>query len=396
MTGNHFVGIMGVIVASFVWGSNFTVVRKYDMPADGVHFAFLMSIGIITVGLLTLVSSPMEDGDFEVVFAPCGILGGALWAVGNFLTVPIIQCLGLGVGLAIWAGTNMIVAFLVGAMGLEGIGIDLPREPLTHPFCGGFGVVLAVLALIIFANVKSTVESRASVVNHGEEAGVEELLLSAHSNTATIADGEIEARISPPLEISSQTRGSTMEPEANSGGHYVTTVRVEDENGRAPLGVLMAVLAGTLYGIQFAPLKKWNDKVINNGRIFGHDLPSDTTRALRFFFSQFAGIFMTATAGFVLYCVINKNKPQLVPPEATLPSIICGATWAVGCSAAMLATSELGNTVGFPLVLNFSFLVNSAWSILVFQEIQGRRNLQLFGGAFFLNVMSSLFISISK
>ena len=249
-------------------------------------------------------------------------------------------------------------------------------------------------------DVKSTFESRAIVVNHGEEAGVEELLLSAHINAAT-EDGEAEARILSPLEvsettISSETGGSTMEPEADSGGHYVTTVHAEDENGKAPVGVLMAVLAGTLYGIQFAPLKKWNNKVIKNGNIFGHDLPSDTTRALRFFFSQFAGIFMMATAGFILYCAINKNKPQLVPPEATLPSIICGATWAVGCSAPMLATSELGNTVGFPLVLNFSFLVNSAWSILVFEEIQGRRDLQFFGGAFFLNVMSSLFISISK
>ena len=122
MTGNLAVGITGVIVASIVWGSNFTVVRKYDMPADGVHFAFLMSLGILSVGLLTILSSPVEDGDFEAVFAPCGLVGGALWAAGNFLTVPIIQCIGLGVGLALWAGTNMIVAFVVGAMGLEGVG----------------------------------------------------------------------------------------------------------------------------------------------------------------------------------------------------------------------------------------------------------------------------------
>lgn len=158
----------------------------------------------------------------------------------------------------------------------------------------------------------------------------------------------------------------------------------------------MAVIAGTLYGLQFVPLKIWNNKVIKNGHMFGHDLPPDTIRALRFFFSQFAGIFLMATAGFTLYCVLTKNLPQLVPREATLPAIICGATWAVGCGGAMFATSELGNTVGFPLVLNFSFLVNSAWSILVFKEIQSKRNLQLFGVAFLLNVLSSLFISISK
>ena len=99
---------------------------------------------------------------------------------------------------------------------------------------------------------------------------------------------------------------------------------------------------------------------------------------------------------FVGYCIYTNNRPKLVQPKATLPAIVCGALWSVGCAGAMLATAELGNSVGFPLVLNFSFLINSAWSILVFKEIQGKRNLKLFGGAFLLTLVSSLLISASK
>lgn len=427
MTGNVTVGAIGVLVASILWGSNFIVVRQYDMPADGVCFAFVMSIGILLVGLVTLVSSPMQDGDFEVVLAPCGLLGGALWALGNFLTVPIIQCIGLGVGLAIWAGTNMIVAFLVGAMGLESIGIHLPKETLKHPYYGGLGVVLALCALILFAQVKPNIDAAATtttttttttnqVNDTVEERNEQQEVLLPTRNADVVASSVVDndrdlERPTAPLELSVperedeglRSRRVTAEGDLTNtdSSYHGTTVHVEDgsqprRGNKAPLGIALAVLAGSFYGVMFVPLQQWNDKVTRNGRIFEHDLPSDTIRALRFFFSQFAGIFLAATTGFVLYCGAIKNKPQLIPPNAVVPTILCGVLWAGGCAGAMFATSELGNTVGFPLVLNCSFLVNSFWSVVVFREIQGDRNLKLFGGAFLLNVFSSLLISISK
>ena len=131
---NIWVGIVGVIVASCFWGSNFIVCKGYTgIPSNGVHFAFLMSSGILLVGFVTLFFSPTARGDFVVVLAPLGLLGGAIWAAGNCLTVPIIWHLGLGVGLSTWVAVNMIVAFIVGALGLEGIGLNLPPEELTRP-----------------------------------------------------------------------------------------------------------------------------------------------------------------------------------------------------------------------------------------------------------------------
>jgi glucose uptake protein GlcU len=380
MTGNTTVGIAGVCLASVFWGSCYTVVKGYSMPSDGIHFAFLMSIGILFMGILSLFSSSMEEGDFQAVFSPCGLLGGFLWACGNFLTVPIIECVGLGIGLAIWAGVNMIVAFVVGAMGMEGIGIPLPKEPLTHPACGVFGVLFAMGALCIFANIK---KAEPATNTEQEEDHAE--------NLAPLSGPDVSE--SPLLEHFEMASSQDVE------NLNVTNNALHDNNGisgNVTLGVTMAIAAGVFYGFQMVPLSIWNAKVNKNGHIFDHPLPSDTIRALRFFFSQFAGIFLTALMGFIGYCFYTNNRPKLVPPKATLPAIVCGAVWAVGCAGAMFATSELGNSVGFPLVLNCSFLINSAWSILVFKEIQGTRNLKLFGGAFLLNSISSLLISASK
>lgn len=394
MTGSASVGILGVAVASLVWGSNFIVCKGYELPSDGIHFAFLMSIGILLVGLLSLFSSEMEDGDYEAVFSPCGLLGGALWACGNFLTVPIIQAIGLGVGLAIWAGVNMIVAFVVGAIGMEGVGVPLPKERLSHPTAGVFGVIFGVTALCLFANIKSGSDISSESASEQAEPNLED------PYTATNVR-ELEIPTETPMDQPTTLSQPLLEQPEYSPSDGVLNASTPETNqdlltGNVSLGVFMGVVAGAFYGFNMVPLSIWNNKINRNGHIFNHPLPSDLLRSLRFFFSQFAGIFLVGITGFGLYCVCTKNKPKLVPPEATLPSIICGMVWAVGCAGAIVATSELGQAVGYVLVLNGSFLVNSAWSILVFKEIQGERNLKLFGGAFSLIVLSSIMISVSK
>lgn len=442
---NVIVGIVGVVIASVFWGSNFVVCKGYDnMPPDGVHFAFLMSLGILIVGFLTLFSSAMEDGDFVAVFSPLGLMGGAMWACGNFLTVPIIFHLGLGVGLCTWVGVNMMVAFVVGVFGLEGLGINLPAEELTRPICGIFGVLLAICGLILLAIVQPSEAEEGGVDNHEKEtASAETAGITVTQFTPALMENDkllqqqdqqekqqsIQENLEPklPQEITSnnnpyvseeQTRmlqplavesgadhthlGDNNDNNNNNGergeeSHELSRPMLVTKKKNTTLGLALAILAGVLYGFQFVPLAIWNAKITdNNGYIFDHKVPSDTIQSLRFFFSQYAGIFLMATLGFFAYGVVTKNHIQLVPAAATLPSILSGILWAIGCAGAMLATSGLGNAVGFPLACNGTFLVNSSWSVLYFKEIQGTRNLCLFGGAIFLLALSSILFSLSK
>lgn len=386
--GSTFVGAVGVLVSSVFWGSNFIVCRGYDLPPDGMHFVLLMSTGILLVGILTLFASAHEDGDFEAVFSPDGLVGGAVWATGNFLTVPIVQNAGLGVGFATWCGVNLVVAFVVGAVGF---GAVLPGETLRRPATGAAGIVLAIAALGLFANVKPTlVEAREDDRDEVEESRADEPLLPSG-----------DAAENSQTDYSSRAEGcSVSTPLAIDGGEHEQSHHgapsEEASGGNRLLGISMATVAGVLYGFQFVPLSVWHNKVEESGHIFDQDLPSELVIATRFFFSQFAGIFLTSLLGFCAYCVWVRNRPLLVPPEAILPSILSGVVWALGCAGGMLATSGLGNAVGFPLLLNGAFLVNSCWSILYFKEIRGKRNLQLFGGAFMLCMTSSILISLSK
>jgi len=377
--GNPVVGIIGVAVAATFWGSNFIVCKGYNLPEDGFHFVLLMATGILLVGLCALFSSKWvsEESDFEVVFSPDGLLGGFIWSLGNFMTVPIVKHIGLAMGLAIWAGFNLIVAFVVGAVGMGSL---LKKEEIAHMWMGALGIVVAVVALVLFSLVKPTLEDddKKSVLHSGSFTGA--------VNSGSFCDDKDDAEALDDPLFEGLKEQNTSEPEPIVG----------EQNTNKMLGIAMAAMAGTLYGFQFVPLQVWNDRIDDQGTIFGYPEPSDTVKALRFLFSQFAGIFLSALCGFVCYCAYTGNKPKVVPPEAILPSICSGVVWAIGGAGGILATSGLGNAVGFPLVLNLSFIVNSSWSILYFKEIQGKRNLQLFGCAFVLNIASSVLISLSK
>lgn len=115
--------LVAVAMASVFWGSNFVVVKNYDM-GDGIMFQLFMCVGIMLVGTFTLFFAPEEDRhvkalirfyinvkrysvdececsipradiqgdydafpfpDFAVVFSTEGLLGGIVWCIGNLV-----------------------------------------------------------------------------------------------------------------------------------------------------------------------------------------------------------------------------------------------------------------------------------------------------------------------
>ena len=87
---------------------------------DGIHFHFIFCLGVLLVAICTLVlskhskdlTSHSQTEVEEYHFFPTlgidlhldGCFVGALWCLGNVMSVPIVQRLGLGVGLSLWAG----------------------------------------------------------------------------------------------------------------------------------------------------------------------------------------------------------------------------------------------------------------------------------------------------
>merc|ERR1719181_2549050 len=75
------------------------------------------------------------------------MLGGALWATGNVLAVPVIKLVGLSLGLLIWGATNCVTGWLTGTFGLFGVKPDnIPRPWLNYL---GLGLTLVSLSLYV-------------------------------------------------------------------------------------------------------------------------------------------------------------------------------------------------------------------------------------------------------
>ena len=74
--------------------------------------------------------------------------------------MPIVKTLGLGLGFAIWVSVNLIVAFVIGMVGIGG-GI-LPPEKISSPLMGIMGAILATIAVLLFSQVRPNLEEKSS------------------------------------------------------------------------------------------------------------------------------------------------------------------------------------------------------------------------------------------
>mmetsp|Transcript_1617 Transcript_1617/g.2465 ORF Transcript_1617/g.2465 Transcript_1617/m.2465 type:complete len:363 (-) Transcript_1617:1109-2197(-) len=359
--GSFAVGMLGVFLASVFWGSNFIVTKKYDM-GDGVMFQFAMCTGILLVGVGTLFFSeqyppvPQQADfplpDYKVVFSTQGLLGGAVWTCGNVLTVVIVKYLGIGLGLSIWSGTSLVTSFVFSRFTIFGLKVKV----LDPVWLGYMGALLAVMSLGVFSFVK-TVSKQESV--------------DVTTNTAIVDDVGSEDNSVPLLD-------------------YVSEEETADEKDNRYKGVMLAILAGFFYGFQFVPLSIHEQQ---------HPKPeelSSIVHQMRFVFSQFLGIYVASFIAFAIYACYHKNKPKLLAPEAFVPAIVSGMMWAVACIGSMLAVTELGLGIGYPLTTNGAFLVNAGWSIFYFREVKGKKNLRIFAAAGLLNIVSCICLTLAK
>ena len=144
-----------------------------------------------------------------------------------------------------------------------------------------------------------------------------------------------------------------------------------------------------MYAFQFLPCTIYNNHHNKDGGLLGQ---------VRFFFSQFTGIWLMSVAAYSLYFAYSASKPKRpsVSLDAMLPAMLSGVMWAVASAGAMLATEELGYSVGYPLTLNGAFLVNVCWAVLYYKEVRGAKNLRLFAAAVCFDVLGSVLIALSR
>lgn len=122
-----------------------------------MFYQFVMAVSIWLSGLivyLCLGCPPMSG---------LAMVGGAIWATGNLCTVPIIQSIGLAMGILLWGSTNMISGWFSGVFGFFGIAkqtADIKSMPLNIA-----GMVLCLCSVACSLNIKSETEGAIKTIH---------------------------------------------------------------------------------------------------------------------------------------------------------------------------------------------------------------------------------------
>jgi len=112
-------------------------------------------------------------------------------------------------------------------------------------------------------------------------------------------------------------------------------------------------------------------------------------------FSHFCGIFATSTAILLVYCAYKRNQP-VVNPALFLPAFCSGVIWAIAQVSWFIAIQNLQMVVANPIVTSLPSIVAGFWGIVVFKEIEGTRNLALFGTGLAVAIVGVILVALSK
>ncbi|XP_053316222.1 transmembrane protein 144 [Spea bombifrons] len=338
-------GFASSVVSVVLFGSNFVPVKKFD-TGDGMFFQWILcgSIWIVSLVVNIILHSPR--------FWPLAMVGGCVWATGNITVVPIVKTIGLGLGLLLWASTNLLTGWASSRFGFFGI----DPEVVAKPNLNYAGAALSALSAIIFLFVKTEVKS-AVLVTESESTPLLRTTINWAENTNT--DESWVDKLSP--------------------------------FQKRIIGSLMAVVAGILYGSSFVPVLYIKDHSKNNESMYAGSSQFD----LDYVFAHFSGIFLTSTVYFLIYCAAMKNHPK-VYPQAILPGFISGFLWAIATCCWFLANNYLSAVVSFPIITAGPGFIAAMWGVLVFKEIKGLWNYLLLTLAFCIILSGSLLTAFSK
>ncbi|XP_078601424.1 transmembrane protein 144-like [Branchiostoma floridae x Branchiostoma japonicum] len=343
-TDETYLGFIAAGVSVAFFGTNLVPIKKVD-TGDGMFFQWMFCSAVWCVGLVVNVIQGYPT------FYPICMLGGFLWCTGNVTVVPILKCIGMGMGMLIWGSFNLMMGWFSGRFGWFGL---KPQDKFTRPVLDYAGFGLAVLSVTMFLFVKSEGKTTPS-------AEEQRLLVSnrtLNSRYGTSAAAAVE----------------------ESDESWVDKLSA---NQKRLVGVVLSALAGCAYGTSFAPV------------IYPQQHYQGASQdGLDYVFAHFSGVYATSTLYFILYAIYMKNRPKVFP-RAILPILLGGFMWGIAESGWFVANQKLQESVSFPIISTGPGIVAALWSVFYFKEIKGTRNLLILTLAFAVTVAGALLTAFS-
>jgi len=157
-------GFAASALASVMFSLMYIPVKYYPV-FDGITFQWFLCSGVWISGFLVHWGSGYEGIDNYVLTQ--GVMGGSMWALSNYLLIPTMQMLGLGLGFACFNVVNLCVGYSIGRFGLFGT----DQDPTS--WVSDFGLFVLVASFVLMLQVKPDDEEEGEgegfpAINQGE------------------------------------------------------------------------------------------------------------------------------------------------------------------------------------------------------------------------------------
>ncbi|CEF67421.1 Transmembrane protein 144 [Strongyloides ratti] len=347
-------GLGACAIASVAFGSMFVPLKKYD-AGDGIFSQLIMAVAILISSFV--INSFQNFPPFE----PYALISGVLWVCGNSMAVPIINKLGLSVGILLWNSVNCCLGAFSSVFGW--FGTESKPPSLFIPYF--IGVLFVVIGGFIFSLIKkeNVFEERESndLMENGDQLCNETFLMN------------------------NDTRNNYQSIPTEKTNMSTTKIIEKSLIYDRILGVVMAVLSGSMYALVFVPITILQQSETQNPK----------KHILDYFFSFTFGIFITATVVFIIYGIVKKNKPY-VNSSVALPALIAGVLWTIGQSSFFVANENLSQSISFPIITTLPGVISSLWSIFFFHEISSKKNIIKLIIACSITFIGVIIVSLSR
>eukprot|EP01094_Clydonella_sp_ATCC50884_P026426 TRINITY_DN7243_c0_g1_i2.p1 TRINITY_DN7243_c0_g1~~TRINITY_DN7243_c0_g1_i2.p1 ORF type:complete len:215 (-),score=43.03 TRINITY_DN7243_c0_g1_i2:735-1379(-) len=168
-------------VAAVFFGSNYVAAKQFP-TGDGVAFFWFMSLGILLVGYACVPLGGDAYWNYN------GVMGGALWAIGNALVPTVIRFIGMGLGLLLWSVGNLLLGWITGKFGLFGVA----KSSVETEWMNDVGVVCGVISLALFFFIKPTVEEEVvEEIKEGKALDSESGLINENAHGGDVSSGVV-------------------------------------------------------------------------------------------------------------------------------------------------------------------------------------------------------------
>lgn len=346
-------GFMIAAASAFFNGSFPAWSKATNEEVDPVVFNGLVGLG----ACISSVAVPAMFGQFEgYVFVPLGFVGGMLLIGATLCSFLAIPRLGLGAAMATWSCAAILVSFMWGAVGPEGIRATIPNVPFSV-----LSLILLIFGAVVIVSAEAIARKFFGQADPEPTTPVpmpDNVVVDRETENVSFTN-EPEKPMSPmaPMDI----EGAASESQEDAGG------------GSKVAGLVFALGVGVFGGSILVPMK-FVDAPGSAGSMYT-------------VFSFGLGAVTAAIIVTLGYWKLS-GKPGLpkVNMRTVLIGVLSGTTWNAGNVCQIIAQNppiELPYGIAYP-INQCGMLFGGLWGIFVFGEIKGKAVLVFWFGALLL------------